>query len=280
MKISQRLDKVNEHFYHYFADQFHQSRNHGWIGWRPLLDELPCRSLRVLDIGCGNGRLAHFLNRSWCEQRGGEIIFYNGLDQNKSLLKRAGETSWPFPAEWSSWSWSSIPELKGKESRRDKDDVLERYDWVTLFGVLHHVFGYERRLRLIQWAAQHLRPNGVLSISLWDFGAHSKWEKKYLNWSDYISDWGIALEEIEEGDHLLGWSGDRSTPRYCHWVNRTEEERLISEVDQSMDGLSAGWRVGAEGDLNRYWCWRLTEPTQAAHSPLHSSLRSQAEDDS
>jgi hypothetical protein len=130
-------------------------------------------------------------------------------------------------------------------------------NWVTLFGVMHHIFGYERRLALLLRAANCLRVGGTLTVSLWDFGAHEKWQKKLLPWADFTERFGIDPNLLEEGDHLLGWSGHRDTPRYCHWVSREEERRMVADVQAlSTVELSAGERIGDDEDLNRYWCWR------------------------
>ena len=121
---------------------------------------------------------------------------------------------------------------------------------------MHHVYGYERRLRLLKWAARCLAPGGVLTVSLWDFGAHSKWDKKQLPWADYCEEYGIDSDLVEPGDYLLGWSGKVDTPRYCHWVSREEEARILTDLadDETLD-LNPAVRQGDPNDLNRYWGW-------------------------
>ena len=41
--IAHRLDQVNQRFYDQIADDFHQSRKHGWREWRALIDLLVTR---------------------------------------------------------------------------------------------------------------------------------------------------------------------------------------------------------------------------------------------
>ena len=253
--LAQALDEINRRFYDRFADSFHQSRVHGWAGWYEIVDQLPAHPLRILDLGCGNGRLSQFVETTLIDTHGHEIEHFYGLERCRDLLAFAAQRNTPFPATWSEWSWAPVLNDQSPALAVDHEGV----DWVTLFGIMHHVYGYERRLKLLIWAAAHLRVGGVLTISLWDFGAHEKWDKKKLPWVDYAESHGLDLTQLEPGDFLLGWSGMSDTPRYCHWVSREEEQRMLNDVvANAAVGLSAGFRAGNEGDLNRYWCWKRT----------------------
>lgn len=107
------------------------------------------------------------------------------------------------------------------------------------------------------WALSHVKPGGVLSVSYWDFGAHSKWDKKKLDWNPICQKYGFAQDLIEEGDFLLGWSGHHDTPRYCHWISRQEEAQLNQDLLHALG--EENWHTprltSREGDLNRYWNW-------------------------
>ena len=59
-KTVQRLLALNRQFYDEFADSFAESRGFEQPGLRRALDFLPATG-RLLDVGCGNGRLAHVL---------------------------------------------------------------------------------------------------------------------------------------------------------------------------------------------------------------------------
>ena len=122
---------------------------------------------------------------------------------------------------------------------------------------MHHIYGFERRCRLIEWAIRKLRPNGLLSLSLWDFGADPRWTKKYVPWTDFTSAWTLDPSTIEAGDYLLGWSGHRDTPRYCHWMSRDEERAFVERINaRCSDMTHPGQRIDTGPDLNRYWSWR------------------------
>ena len=168
VSTAQTLDEVNRRFYARFADAFDQSRHHGWQGWHDLMPLLPSRPLRILDLGCGNGRLAEFLDRT--AEAHDPVASYVGRDRCEALLDHArGKTV--SSTHFETWSWFDMPETA-------RETPKPEYDWVTLFGVMHHVYGYAARLELLHWASRWLRPGGLLSVSFWNFGASEQFLKR------------------------------------------------------------------------------------------------------
>ena len=249
MSTAQILDEVNARFYARFADDFAQSRHHGWRGWHALLPLLPSRPLRVLDLGCGNGRLADFLDRTQAQHH--PVERYCGRDRCDALLAHARRKEIPFPARFEPWSWSTSGEDNSAPAPRGE------YDWVTLFGVMHHVYSYQARISLLKAASAWLRPGGVLSVSFWDFGASERFQKRFLAWDTFSARWGLDEETLEEGDFLLGWSGHQDTPRYRHWVSPQEHQRLVTDLTRDDKWTLRGpLSSGSPDDLNRYVSWR------------------------
>lgn len=230
-RVTQRLEDMNRRFYERYASQFDGTRMSGWAGWAELIRSLPRdQAHRVLDLGCGNGRLARVLGRAQVEDEQLKVERYLGLDRCLALLEaaRAHEQIEPcgLSCRWREWSWEGLePSMPLVAPSRESLG----WSWVTLFGVTHHVFSFERRLALLCSAAAQLAPGGHLSVSFWDFGASDRWEGKRAPWSSLAPEWGDDLQLIEEGDALLGWGGSHETPRYCHWVS-PQEEGLLSEA--------------------------------------------------
>ncbi len=80
-----RLNAINRAFYTRRAGSFVQTRNHPWPGWKRALGAFPKdEPLRVLDIGCGNGRYGHFL-----AERAERPVAYTGVDLSPALLEEA-----------------------------------------------------------------------------------------------------------------------------------------------------------------------------------------------
>ncbi|MDZ4229466.1 MAG: class I SAM-dependent methyltransferase, partial [Patescibacteria group bacterium] len=79
------LLKLNRRFYLKTQQYFNRSRQSPWPGWQKLLPYLQGQTLKVLDLGCGNGRFGIWLASHYS-------IDYVGLDENQYLLDRAAAT--------------------------------------------------------------------------------------------------------------------------------------------------------------------------------------------
>ena len=97
----------------------------------------------------------------------------------------------------------------------------------------------------------------VLSISLWNFGAQPRYEKKKLDWANQVKQsYGLATECIEDGDFLLGWAGEthpKSTAFGCHQVRKP----FLDQIAKKLPQLSKPVITTIEGDHNRYISWQL-----------------------
>lgn len=260
------LESLNKQFYLTYADAFHSTREYGWRGWKELIGLLPKSQIKVLDIGCGGGRLADFLERVWVKEQQKNIAYYLGLERSPKLLAHARARQLNSNHAWHSFDWSAScdhrPEIKSLEIKSSLESISlsngQQFDWVTLFGVMHHIYGFETRVRMIELCAQALAPNAVLSISLWNFGAQARYEKKKLDWSTHLEHHqGLKAELIENGDYLLGWAGDSHIPRYCHWMSPEEEGKFLDQIAQALPQLSPPIITTIEGDHNRYISWRV-----------------------
>ena len=82
--IVQKLLQLNAEFYQTFASQFSDTRQRIQPGVRKILDSMD-PTIRILDLGCGNGELARELIQ------GGFGGQYVGLDFSEALLDVARE---------------------------------------------------------------------------------------------------------------------------------------------------------------------------------------------
>jgi len=242
------LNAINLAFYREQAEAFSASREYPWPGWRRLLTHLPrsARPLRVLELGCGNGRFASFL----AEQLGARTgIEYWGVDASAPLLARARQRDCGgHRARWQQLDFVADPGAL----------PAGPFDLVALLGVLHGVPGRACRRALVRRAAARLAPGGLLVFTCWRFGELERFRERLLSWETYnrAAPDPIDPSELEPGDHLLPWGRDRRSLRYCHASDAAEREALV-------DGLSLSCvdRFLADGrgaDLNHYAVYRAS----------------------
>ena len=223
-----RLNQINRDFYAITAQQFDATRGRAWVGWERLLSEMKTPIQSVLDVGCGNGRFGVFLAENQTE-----ALTYHGVDNNLQLLDFAQITL------------SKFPQVTTTLSQQDVtiDDLPEgQYDLVVLFGVIHHVPGYEQRQLFMKALADRVRENGYLAFAAWRFYEQARFRDRIVNWDGNIS--------VEKHDYLLDWRRGERALRYCHYVDDDEHQALIEATGLN---LVADYRAdGSTHDLNRY----------------------------
>lgn len=222
LETQRRLNQINRDFYRVTAADFDATRQSAWPGWERMLDAIDLPLESVLDIGCGNGRLARFL-----AGRQAEGFTYIGVDSNAELLACAR-----------------------RQDRRVKLELIEqdvimgalprrKAQVVALFGLLHHVPGAARRRELVRAAASRVMPGGWLVFAAWRFYERERFRGRILPWPDNMA--------AERHDYLLDWRRGKRALRYCHFIDDAEHAELIAAA-----GLPVIDDFRADGGLNRY----------------------------
>ncbi len=236
------LIAINRRFYERYAVEFDATRGRPWPGWQRIVERLPTRteSLSVLDVGCGNARLASFLHSSLAG-----CLDYLGLDASDGLLKAAAKRCRELPR----CRFQAFELVTGK---LDEATGGRRFDLVTAFGVLHHIPGSDRRAALIRDLGQCLQRHGRLAVSIWQLHRSPGFERKTVSWERYNQRRRehdgrsmaeiVDLGEIEAGDYLLAWNGRQDPPRYCHFPVTDEVESWVAA-----SGLEIRDRFTADG---------------------------------
>lgn len=237
------LNQINRRFYAGAHREFSRSRRRAWSGWTRLLTTIspPDGPLRVLDVACGNGRFARFLAAN---VRG--HIDYLGLDSSQPLLAECAQIPQPSAGSFAFESCDLVQETLTERLGRS------RFDWVVLFGTLHHIPGHARRAALLGQAARLLAPDGRLVFTIWRFAEQERFRRRFLPWRQAEPLVGpIEEKDLEPGDHLLAW-GPSSDPRlrYCHDTSPAEERALLAQAGLIADTCFEA--DGREQRLNRY----------------------------
>lgn len=256
------LNDINRRFYSRYDEAFSETRSHPWPGWNravaPFLEQSAADhedgALKsILDVGCGNGRFALFL-----DSVSDRPLRYLGVDHSPEMIRQATRRL------------KSVEEIDAHlqlyELVRDEPGLAiegRPFDLVVLFGVLHHIPGFEHRRRLLDGLARQLSPTGFLILSFWQFGVHSRFERRILDWSEHNrrSAQIVDIDQLEEGDYLLAWGNqvasgnggetDFAARRYCHFADTEEAVRLTGSLGlTTVDHFVAD---GNSGNLNLYF---------------------------
>lgn len=161
--------------------------------------------IRVLDVGCGNGRFGVFI----AENLQGAFS-YTGLDSSAVLLERARLALAHVQAQLRVHDLVTAP----------LGEDMGQFDLVVLFGVLHHVPGAARRLDLMRRLARCVALGGWLVFSEWHFYEDERLRARILPWD--------AEMQVEPGDYLLDWRRGTTALRYCHYVDEQEHQELLA----------------------------------------------------
>ena len=233
-ETAERLIQLNKGFYAAFAGDFAASRPASDPALARILPHIPQRA-RVLDLGCGNGRLAELLDG----ERAGTS--YVGVDAVEELLKIARRRSQGLSNVSASYH---LLDLSAPDwSRPLRGDA---FDCVLALAVLHHVPAWERRAGLLKEARALLSPRGKIVVSVWQFLDSERMRRKIRPWSEA----GLSAARVDAGDYLLDWRRGGRGLRYCHLVDDEEMERLAADAGLTVrESFRAG---GREGNLSLF----------------------------
>ncbi|GJM41147.1 MAG: hypothetical protein DHS20C20_14290 [Ardenticatenaceae bacterium] len=233
--VAQRLLALNQEFYDAHADSFSGSRVKPQPGFARLLPYMPEPCPRFLDVGCGNGRFAEFLQS---QDRIGDFV---GVDFSEELLSDAA--------------------LNAVGSFYQRNllapgclDGLGQFPAISCLAVMHHLPGKANRVRLLQEIRAHLTENGRLLISNWQFMDSPRQRRKVQDWAAI----GLTASDVEANDYLLAWQRGGFALRYACHIDAAETAELAEKagftiVDQFRSD-------GKEGNLSLYTVLTPTLP--------------------
>jgi len=197
--------------YNAIAKDFSSTRRFVWKGLEPLHDYASPGD-RVLDLGCGNGRLLQIFK---------EIdIVYTGTDGSEKLIEIAKKT---YPN--TTFQVADALHLPFSTNSFDK---------VYTIAVLHHIPSKELRLEFLEGVRRVLRPGGALILTVWDLRG-GRGLRMNLRFGLLKV---LCLSKLDFRDVFVPWR--KSCRRYIHCFTKRELIKLTEK---------AGFRVKEIGIL-------------------------------
>lgn len=167
---------------------------------------------KVLDVGCGNGRLGKVFEE--------KNIKYIGVDNSSKLIEIA---------------------KKNFESRPDKyefsgGDILElgkipqiNFDFVFSIAVLHHLPGKGLRINALKQLKNKISDNGKIILSVWNMWPQAKFRKLIFKYTALKL---LGKNKMDFGDIIFEWKnnqGDKLAQRYYHAFTKFGLKQIIKK---------------------------------------------------
>jgi len=199
-ETAKNILKENEKTWDEIAQTFEKTRHYHW-DLEPLIGKAKKNS-KILDLGCGNGRLFEIL-----KEKG---VSYIGIDNSKQLINLA-KKKYP-KAQFFVGSALNLP---------FKDNS---FDSIYSMAVLHLIPSKQSRLLFLKEAKRVLKKNGRITLTVWYL-----WSKKYFKF--------ILTSSLLKllGKSKLGWKDayipwQKKYKRYHHAFTKKELVSLFKKA--------------------------------------------------
>jgi tRNA (uracil-5-)-methyltransferase TRM9 len=208
--------------YNAVADDFSRTRARPWPALDVFNDYIK-EGDRVLDIGCGNGRLLTVI--------GGKKIDYLGIDNSEPLIEIARH------------NYPKRAFQVGDLIKLELDN--QAFDIVLLVAVLHHIPSVELRRQALGQIHQVLKPGGYLLMTNWNLWHPNFWRYHLKYTFQRIT----GKQDLDPGDILRPW-GNTGEYRYFHTFTKNE---LLKMADKSGFKVEKNYYTKRDGSPGFWW---------------------------
>lgn len=222
------LEKTRED-YDKMAEEFSDTRAHIWEDL-PYLKKFVKDGDKVLDLGCGNGRLIELFRD--------KKIDYTGADNSEKLIEIARKRYKDYTSENLSRQF-----VIGDALNLPFGD--NTFDKIYSVAVFHHIPSKELRLEFLEEAKRILKKEGLLILVVWNL-----WQRK-TSWRIFIKLTFlklIGLSKLDFKDFWIPWQNKIS--RYIHSFTRRELKNIALEAGFSVEEI--GLLTRKAGYFNMY----------------------------
>ncbi|PIQ92172.1 MAG: hypothetical protein COV69_03385 [Parcubacteria group bacterium CG11_big_fil_rev_8_21_14_0_20_39_14] len=243
-KYAAHLLKKTKEDFDKIAKDFSDSRYSAWGEFNIFKDYIKDGD-RILDLGCGNGRLIELFKT--------QDIEYVGVDNSEKLIEIArdkfsifnGSATLTTPRSSAEAHSKPLPKgfqfsIKPKFMVADALNLPFRdnyFDKIFSVAVLHYIPSGEYRKRFLKEAKRVLKPEGILILTVWSLWRRPKTLKLIFKYSLLKI---IGRTELDFKDIFVPWQNKIS--RYVHCFTKKELKNLTEE---------SGFKIEKTGILRR-----------------------------
>lgn len=211
--------------YNLIAGEYSETRHFTWDV--ESLAQYAIPGEKILDLGCGNGRLLEVLKD--------KNIDYIGLDNSEKLIEIA-KRNYLHPPKFSVFVKNEVVSNEGKiwraRAKFQVSDALDLpfsdnfFDKVFSTRVLPHIPSKEFQLQFLKGAKRVLKPGGLLILTAWYvYGLSIKRNFLLMLKNAFLKI--VGKSELDFGDALIPWN--RKVMRYYHFFTKRELQNLAEE---------------------------------------------------
>lgn len=198
-EYAEYLLKKTKEDYDLIAEDFSRTRYSAWPEFN-LFSKYLNEGDKILDLGCGNGRLLDFFKD--------KNIIYTGTDNSEKLMEIARKRN-P-EANFLITDSLSLP---------FQDNC---FDKVFCIAVLHHIPSVNFRKQFIKEAQRVLRPGGILIVTVWNLWSRRDTFKKIIKFSILKV---LKKTRLDFKDIFVPWQN--KIDRYVHCFTKKELNKLV-----------------------------------------------------
>lgn len=224
-EIAAKILAETEAGYDLIAEKFSATRKHFWWGLEWIGDYAQDGD-RILDFGCGNGRLLELF--------GEKKIEYTGVDVSEKLIEIARQK---YPAEnvkFQKINSHKITQNEDRITQKNNSDSISPdslpftdnyFNSVYSIAVFHHLPSRDLRKEIVKEIYRTLKPGGRVIITVWNL-----YQPKYLK--NLLGNWLGKLKgqsNLDWKDCYISFTDNqgRIFQRYHHAFTRRELKRLF-----------------------------------------------------
>ena len=208
---SEKLIEIVKDGYEEVAEDFNNTRRKVlWPELFELVKDIKPGS-KVLDAGCGNGRLLEALQI--------KRIDYLGLDNSPALITLAKKN-------YSNYDFQVCDIL-------DLDKLpATGFDYIFSIAVLHHLPGPDLQIKALGQLRDKLTKNGRLILSVQNFWTKTKYRKLIFKFAFLKL---ITYHQINYGDFVFLWN--HQTARYYHAFTERELKKISARAGLQIEKI-------------------------------------------